>query len=206
MNELEQIKKDKEGLDSKLTCFESASKDLDNLLGSHRSNKNKEGLGYNDTITDYSRPSPSIKSNSNDLQSTNSSVSENGESSSSILSNPVIKFVKAVDSPTVININKDETVRKSSVKYVEMYRNTTKSLKGNSGTKLKDSVRTKRSRVMKIPLLEYFATVSAKEFSLLVYFATVSATEFPLLSYRVAPAEEFALLIEDQLNVNIKAD
>nr|GEV62583.1 hypothetical protein [Tanacetum cinerariifolium] len=40
---------------------------------------------------------------------------------------------------------------------------------------------------MKIPLLEYFASVSAKE--------------FPLLSYRVAPAEEFALLIEDQLNV-----
>nr|GEX30893.1 Gag-Pol polyprotein [Tanacetum cinerariifolium] len=60
--------------------------------------------------------------------------------------------------------------------------------------------------VMKIPLLEYFATVSAKEFPLLVYFATVSAKEFPLLSYRVAPAEEFALLIEDQINININAD
>nr|GFA45825.1 hypothetical protein [Tanacetum cinerariifolium] len=82
-----------------------------------------------DTITDYSRPSPSIESNSNDLQSSNSSVSKNGESSSSILSKPVIKFVKAADSPTVIKTNKDETVRKSSVKYAEMYRNTTKSLK-----------------------------------------------------------------------------
>nr|GFA47168.1 hypothetical protein [Tanacetum cinerariifolium] len=34
MNELEQIKKEKDGLDSKLTGFESTSKDLDTLLGS----------------------------------------------------------------------------------------------------------------------------------------------------------------------------
>nr|GEX18404.1 hypothetical protein [Tanacetum cinerariifolium] len=47
MNELEQIRKEKEGLDSKLTGFEYASKDLDTLLGSQRSDKNKEGLGYN---------------------------------------------------------------------------------------------------------------------------------------------------------------
>nr|GEV47511.1 ribonuclease H-like domain-containing protein [Tanacetum cinerariifolium]GEW18544.1 ribonuclease H-like domain-containing protein [Tanacetum cinerariifolium] len=46
MNELEQVKKEKDGLDSKLTSFESASKDLDTLLGSQRSDKNKEGLGY----------------------------------------------------------------------------------------------------------------------------------------------------------------
>nr|GEZ27312.1 hypothetical protein [Tanacetum cinerariifolium] len=82
-NELEKVKKEKESLDNKLTGFENASKDLDNLLGSQRSNKNKEGLGYNavpsppaqiysppkkdlswtglpefvdDTVTDYSRP------------------------------------------------------------------------------------------------------------------------------------------------------
>nr|GEY56135.1 hypothetical protein [Tanacetum cinerariifolium] len=73
-----------------------------------------------DTITDYSRNSPSIESNSNDLQSSNSSVSENEESSSSILSKPVITFVKSADSPTVIKTNKDETVRKYSVKYAEM--------------------------------------------------------------------------------------
>nr|GEZ38644.1 hypothetical protein [Tanacetum cinerariifolium] len=80
-----------------------------------------------DTITDYSRLSPSIESNLNDLQSSNSSVYENGESSSSILSKPVITFVKATDSPTVIKTNKDETVRKSSEKYAEMYRKTSKS-------------------------------------------------------------------------------
>nr|GEZ32859.1 hypothetical protein [Tanacetum cinerariifolium] len=46
MNELEQVKKEKEGLDNKLTGFESTLKDLDTLLGSQRTDKNKEGLGY----------------------------------------------------------------------------------------------------------------------------------------------------------------
>nr|GEU64725.1 hypothetical protein [Tanacetum cinerariifolium] len=47
MNELEHVKKEKEGLDNKLTCFESASKDLDTILGSQRTDKNKKGLRYN---------------------------------------------------------------------------------------------------------------------------------------------------------------
>nr|GEZ25744.1 ubiquitin hydrolase [Tanacetum cinerariifolium] len=86
-----------------------------------------------DTVTDYSRSSPSIESNSNDLQNNSSSVSKNGESTSSILSKPEIKFVKAADSPTVIKTNKDETIRKPSVKYAEMYRKTSKSsnVRGN---------------------------------------------------------------------------
>nr|GFA95658.1 hypothetical protein [Tanacetum cinerariifolium] len=77
------LKKEKEGLDTKLIGFQSASKDLDNLIGSQRSDKNKEGLRYNDTITDYTRPSPSIESNSNDLQNNSTSVSENEESTRS---------------------------------------------------------------------------------------------------------------------------
>nr|GFB74619.1 hypothetical protein [Tanacetum cinerariifolium] len=104
-NELEELKKEKGGLDSKLTGLPEFTYD---------------------TITDYSRPLPSIESKSNDLQSSNSSVTENGESSSSILSKPVITFMKATDSPTVIKINKAETVRKSSVKYAKMYRKTSK--------------------------------------------------------------------------------
>nr|GEZ17176.1 hypothetical protein [Tanacetum cinerariifolium] len=47
MNDLGHVKKEKEGFDNKLTSFESALKDLDTLLGSQRSDKNKEGLGYN---------------------------------------------------------------------------------------------------------------------------------------------------------------
>nr|GEV49583.1 hypothetical protein [Tanacetum cinerariifolium] len=155
MHELEQVKKEKGCLDSKLTGFESASKDLDTLLGSQISDKNKEGLGYSvvppfsqvysppkkdmswtglpefadDTITDYSRHSPSIESNTSDLQNSNSSVSELEESSNSVISKPMIKFVKATDSPTDIKTNKVEIVRKSPVRYAEMYKNTSKSPK-----------------------------------------------------------------------------
>nr|GFB74245.1 hypothetical protein [Tanacetum cinerariifolium] len=157
------VKKEKESLDNKLTGFESASKDLDNLLGSQRSDKNKEGLGYNtvppppaqiysppkkdlswtgflefvdDTVTDYSMPTPSIdvsKCNTSDLQSSNFSVSKHGESLGSIMSKPMIKFVKEADCPRVIKTNNTKNARKSTVKYAEMYRNTSKGpkVKGN---------------------------------------------------------------------------
>nr|GEV76736.1 hypothetical protein [Tanacetum cinerariifolium] len=153
-NELEQAKKEKEDLDSKLTEFQLVSKDLDNLLESQRSDKNKEGLRYtvvppppaqvyfppkkdiswtglpefaDDTITDYSRPSPAIESNSDDLQNRNPSVTETEASSSTILSKPAIKFVKAADRPIEIKTNKVETVKKPAAKYVELYRKTSKS-------------------------------------------------------------------------------
>nr|GFD25193.1 hypothetical protein [Tanacetum cinerariifolium] len=43
---LETLKQEKEGVDGKLAGLLIASKDLDNLIESHRSDKNKEGLGY----------------------------------------------------------------------------------------------------------------------------------------------------------------
>nr|GEX39256.1 zinc finger, CCHC-type [Tanacetum cinerariifolium] len=49
-NELEEAKKEKESLDNKLTCFGNVSKDLENLLGSQRLDKNKEGLGYSEVL------------------------------------------------------------------------------------------------------------------------------------------------------------
>nr|GEU57874.1 hypothetical protein [Tanacetum cinerariifolium] len=159
--ELELIKKEKEGLDSKLSGFQTASKDLDNLLESQRLDKNKEGLGYSvvpfppaqvysppkkdmswtglpefadDKITDSTRPSLSVESNPNDLQNSRSSGSENGESTNSILSKPLIKFVKAVDRlaerPTT---NKVKTTKKSTVKYAELNRKPSKksTVRGN---------------------------------------------------------------------------
>nr|GEZ13853.1 hypothetical protein [Tanacetum cinerariifolium] len=153
--ELETLKKEKEGLNSKLTGFKSASKDIDNLLESQISDKNKEGLGYSvvppppaqvysppkkdmswtglpefidDTITDYSRPSPAIESNSDDPQNKNPSVTETGASSSTILSKPAIKFVKAAERPTKTKTYKVETVKKPSVKYAEMYKKLQKGL------------------------------------------------------------------------------
>nr|GEW15176.1 hypothetical protein [Tanacetum cinerariifolium] len=143
-------KKNTDSLNTKITDLSEKLSDSKTMLyhyklGSQRSDKNKEGLGYsdvpplpaqvysppkkdmswtglpefaNDTITDYSRTSPSIKSN--DLQNNSSSIFENRESTSSILSKLEIKFVKAADSPTVIKTNKDETVKKPSVKYAKI--------------------------------------------------------------------------------------
>nr|GEY47076.1 hypothetical protein [Tanacetum cinerariifolium] len=66
--ELERIKKEKEGLDSKLTGFQTASKDLDSLLESQRLDKNKEGLGYSAVPPPlaqiYSPPKKDIPTNS----------------------------------------------------------------------------------------------------------------------------------------------
>nr|GEV93095.1 retrovirus-related Pol polyprotein from transposon TNT 1-94 [Tanacetum cinerariifolium] len=119
-NELEQVKKEKERLDKKLTGFENASNDLDNLIGSQRLDKNKEGLPefVDDTVTDYSRPTPSIdasKSNKSKLQSSKSFIFEHGESPSSIMLKPMIKFVKEADCHRVIKTNKTEHARKSTV-------------------------------------------------------------------------------------------
>nr|GEV78239.1 hypothetical protein [Tanacetum cinerariifolium] len=82
-----------------------------------------------DTITDYSRPSPTIESNTDDTNR-NSSVTETRESSSIITYKPTIKFVKAVDRPAERpTTDKVETTKKPSVKYAELYRKTTKSSK-----------------------------------------------------------------------------
>nr|GEW73244.1 hypothetical protein [Tanacetum cinerariifolium] len=113
VNELKQVKKEKEGLDNKLTGFESALKDLDNLLGSQISDKNNGGLGYN--------ADPPIHKSIHLLRKI--CLGQLGGSSCSIISKPMIKFVKAADCPKVIKINNTETARKSTVKYAEMYRN-----------------------------------------------------------------------------------
>nr|GFB41926.1 hypothetical protein [Tanacetum cinerariifolium] len=98
---LEILKKEKEGVDGKLEGFLTASKDLDILIESQRADKNKDRLGYSviplppaqiysspkkdsswtglpefadDTVTDYSRPSPTMESTSGDDQNKNPSV------------------------------------------------------------------------------------------------------------------------------------
>nr|GEY44386.1 putative ribonuclease H-like domain-containing protein [Tanacetum cinerariifolium] len=97
--ELELIKKEKEGLDSKLAGFQIASKDLDNLLKSQRSDKNKEGL------------SPTVESTTDDLQIRNPSVTETRASPSIIIPKPFIKFVKAADRPTENKTDKKPVVK-----------------------------------------------------------------------------------------------
>nr|GFD21566.1 hypothetical protein [Tanacetum cinerariifolium] len=70
-----------------------------------------------------SRPSPAIESTSDDVQDKNPSVTETRASDSTILSKPTIKFVKAVDRPAERpTTDKVKTAKKSTVKYVELYR------------------------------------------------------------------------------------
>nr|GEV87617.1 hypothetical protein [Tanacetum cinerariifolium] len=142
LNKIRDSKEEKEGVDGKLAGFLTASKDLDNLIESQRADKNKDGLGYsavsappaqiysspkkdlswtgllefaNDTVTNYSRPSPTMESTSGDDQNRNPSVSETEASPSVITPKPFIKFVKASDSPTESKINKAEKAKKSPV-------------------------------------------------------------------------------------------
>nr|GEV40565.1 hypothetical protein [Tanacetum cinerariifolium] len=102
--ELETLKQENEVMDGKLAGLLSASKDLGNLIESQRSDKSKEGLGYtvvpppvaqlylspkkdlswtgfpecaDDTVTDYSKPSPTVESSSEEDQNKNPSASEN---------------------------------------------------------------------------------------------------------------------------------
>nr|GEV93395.1 integrase, catalytic region, zinc finger, CCHC-type, peptidase aspartic, catalytic [Tanacetum cinerariifolium] len=130
----------KKGVDGKLAGFLTASKDLDNLIESQRSDKNKDGLRYSvvppppaqiysspkkdmswtgllefadDKVTDYSRPSPTIESSSGDDQNKNPSVTKTEASPSTISPKPFIKFMKAAERSTR---NKVETVKKPSVK------------------------------------------------------------------------------------------
>nr|GEW25495.1 ribonuclease H-like domain-containing protein [Tanacetum cinerariifolium] len=139
--QVELIKKEKEELETKLTGFKTASKDLDSLFESQRMDKNKEGLGYSDvppppaqlysspkkdlswtglpefkddTVIDYSRPSPTVESTLDDAQNRNSFETEASPSIISLKS--FIKFVKAKDSPTNCKTEKAETTKKSPVK------------------------------------------------------------------------------------------
>nr|GEW20240.1 putative ribonuclease H-like domain-containing protein [Tanacetum cinerariifolium] len=79
-----------------------------------------------DTVTDYSRPSPAIESTSNDVQNRNPSVTKTEALPSIISFKPFIKFVKTTDRPTKDKTNKVKTAKKPTVKYAELYRKTTK--------------------------------------------------------------------------------
>nr|GEW84585.1 hypothetical protein [Tanacetum cinerariifolium] len=99
-----------------------------------------------DTVIDYSRPSPAIESTSDDLQNINPSVTETGASPSNIVSKPFIKFVKATVSSTKNKADKVETVRKTTVKYAELYRKTSKNSNVDHGRTWAKNNNTHKSR------------------------------------------------------------
>nr|GEY97208.1 hypothetical protein [Tanacetum cinerariifolium] len=129
---LKTLKQEKDGVDGKLAGLLTASKDRDNLIESQRADKNKEGLGYSDdTVTDYSRPEPTVESSPDDAKKINLSVSETV--SSPITPKPFVKFVKASDNQSKSKTDETETPKKSLVKYAKQYRKTNKkpNVRGN---------------------------------------------------------------------------
>nr|GFC07958.1 hypothetical protein [Tanacetum cinerariifolium] len=87
-----------------------------------------------DTVIDYTRPTPSIdvsKSVSKELKerwkTNNPSFFEQGGSSGNVVSKPMIKFVKESSCPNATKVNNTKNARKPTMKYAKMYRNTSQS-------------------------------------------------------------------------------
>nr|GEU91573.1 ubiquitin hydrolase [Tanacetum cinerariifolium] len=110
-------------VESSTNCIESLTKDLELLK------KTGPPEFKDDTVTDYSRPSPTIESSSDDSQNKNPSVTKTKASHSTISSKPFIKFVKVADRLTKDKTDKKETTKKPTVKYAELYKRTSKSSK-----------------------------------------------------------------------------
>nr|GFB22493.1 hypothetical protein [Tanacetum cinerariifolium] len=81
------------------------------------------------TVADYSRPSPTVASTSAKDQIKDSSTSEDVASPNP--SKPFVKFVKPKDSQSKNKTKEQETPKKSQVKYAEQYRHSNKKPKGN---------------------------------------------------------------------------
>nr|GEU60899.1 putative reverse transcriptase domain-containing protein [Tanacetum cinerariifolium] len=117
---LKTLKEEKEGVDGKLAGILKASKDIDNLIESQRSDKIKDGLGYSAVPPP---PAQLYLSPKKDLSWT----------ASPITPKPFIKFVKPKDSQSKSKLGKTESPKKPPVKYAEQYRKPNKkpNVKGN---------------------------------------------------------------------------
>nr|GFC26980.1 hypothetical protein [Tanacetum cinerariifolium] len=154
--ELKEVKLEKDGLDGKLAGLLKALKNLNHLIESQRSDQVKEGVGYNDvppaaadlylspkkdlswtglpefvddTVTNYSRPSPTVVSTSAEGQNKDSSTTEDVASPNP--PKPFVKFVKPKDSQPKSKSKEQETPKKSQVKYAKQYRHSNERPKGN---------------------------------------------------------------------------
>nr|GEY22309.1 hypothetical protein [Tanacetum cinerariifolium] len=145
--QLETLKLEKDRVDGKLAGLLKASNNLDNLIESQSAvpppaaylylspKKDLSWTGLpefaDDTVTDYSRPSPSVESTSEEGQNKNSSTSE--DVASPITHKYFVKFVRSKDFQSESKTNKKETPKKPQVKYAEQYRQSNKkpNVRGN---------------------------------------------------------------------------
>nr|GEZ29544.1 hypothetical protein [Tanacetum cinerariifolium] len=141
---------------SRANCIESLTKDLEVLkkekgysvvppLPAQVYSPPKKDMSWtglpkfkDDTVTDYSRPAPTVESSPDDAQNKNPSVTATEASPSIISPEPFIKFVKANDSLTKSKTDKVKTAKKPPVKYAEQYRKPTKKTNGSSQNNIDD--------------------------------------------------------------------
>nr|GEU41006.1 hypothetical protein [Tanacetum cinerariifolium] len=155
-NEVETLKEEKDVVDGKLARLLKSLKYLENIIESQRPEKVKKGVGYNavplpaadlylspkkdlswtglpefvdDTVTDYSRPLPTVASTSAENQNKDTFTSEDVASTNP--PKPFVKFVKPKDSQPESKLKEHETPKKSQVKYPEQNRHSNKRPKGN---------------------------------------------------------------------------
>ncbi|GJX60224.1 hypothetical protein Tco_0291614 [Tanacetum coccineum] len=97
------------------------------MAKSSSSSDNEMGLleFVDETVTDYSRSTPSVDV-SKDVST--SSIKQGG-SFDNVVSKPMIRFVKETGYPSVSKVKNTENSKKPNVKYAEMYRNTPQSPK-----------------------------------------------------------------------------
>nr|GEZ56291.1 hypothetical protein [Tanacetum cinerariifolium] len=171
-----QLKKEKEGLDSKLIGFESASKDLDTLLGSQRTNKNKEGLGYSVV------PPPSC---SRKYWPKKNFAHKNVTPRADLLKTASISTAKRVNTaaprPNVNSARPKTTQDLVIIKLIQRVKRLERELKA----------RTPPIKIQKV-------NVRGRSRSVLAWV--------PKKLVQKNSTAELPLLIEDQINVNIKAD
>ncbi|GKC44758.1 hypothetical protein Tco_1062480 [Tanacetum coccineum] len=139
-NEFEKVKQEKEGIDFKITKFDNASKDLDKLLESQRSDKNKQGLGYHAVAPPhpliYNGPTkldlsysgldefkePEVNGygpRDTVLESTKDCFKDSVESSPNVVKETVFHTAKKVE---FVKPKNNEKPVKKTVRYAEMYR------------------------------------------------------------------------------------
>ncbi|GKF77296.1 hypothetical protein Tco_0229766, partial [Tanacetum coccineum] len=86
---------------------------------------------FDNTITDYTRPTPSVDTSNGDcseLAGKNTSMFEQGGTSSNVRRMPLIQFVKGTNCPSVTKINSNKNARTPTARYAELYRKTHKFL------------------------------------------------------------------------------
>nr|GEX18867.1 ribonuclease H-like domain-containing protein [Tanacetum cinerariifolium] len=117
-SEVETLQEEKDVVNGKLASLLKSSKDLENII----ENLSWTGLPefVDDTVTDYSRPSPTVPSTSSEDQNKDTSTSE--EVASTNPSKPFVKFVKPKDSQPESKLKEQETPKKPQVKHFEQNR------------------------------------------------------------------------------------